>query len=77
MTYGKYKHLLVVAGLLAVTLPAAACETAAERQARLEREAYVKSLDVEELKKQLDTVNPDPYAPKNAGTINRGRFKQN
>ena len=67
----------LIAVLLAAAALTAACETAAEREARLEREAYVESLDVEELKKQLDTVNPDPYDPKNRRTINRGRLKRN
>lgn len=47
---------LVVMGLTA------ACETAAERAAREEREAYIETLDVDELKESLETVNPDPYA---------------
>lgn len=52
----------------------AACETAAERQQRLEREAYIESLDLEELKGSLDTVNPDPYDPKKFQP-NKGREK--
>ena len=44
---------------------------------RLAREAYLKTLDVEELKQQLETVNPDPYAPDEAGTKNIGRFRNN
>ena len=39
----------------------AACESASEREARKEREAYVNSLDIDELKSSLHTVNPDPY----------------
>ena len=70
------RRLLLVAALLAAG-GLTACESAAEREARLERKAYVKSLDVEELKKQLETVNPDPYARENAGTKNIGRFKSN
>ena len=53
-----------------------ACESDAERKARLEREAYIKTLDMEELKNSLETVNPDPYAPDNLGTLNRGRPKK-
>lgn len=44
----------------------AACETAGERALRKEREAYIKSLDLDELKGSLETVNPDPYTD---GTI--------
>jgi hypothetical protein len=75
MVHGGKRRLLLVAALLAVAGLTAACESAAEREARLAREAYVKSLDVEELKKQLETVNPDPADE--AGTRNIGRFRNN
>lgn len=67
---------MLVAALMAVAGLTAACESEAERRARLEREAYIKQLNVEELKKQLETVNPDPYAPDETGTQNIGRFKE-
>lgn len=74
MVDGKKRGLLVLAAFLAAA-GLNACESATEREARLEREAYMKSLDVEELKKQLETVNPDPYARESAGTRNIGRSK--
>jgi hypothetical protein len=76
MFHSDTRRLFLVAALLAAA-GLTACESAAERDARLAREAYLKSLDVEELKKQLETVNPDPYAPDEAGTKNIGRFKNN
>jgi hypothetical protein len=76
MFHSDTRRLFLVAALLAAA-GLTACESAAEREARLAREAYIKSLDVEELKKQLETVNPDPYAPDEAGTKNIGRFKNN
>jgi hypothetical protein len=76
MADGDKRRLLLLAALVAVA-GLTACESAAEREARLEREAYLKSLDVEELKKQLETVNPDPYAPEKAGTKNIGRSRNN
>jgi len=77
MFHTDRKRLLLVAAMLAVAGLTAACESAAERQARLEREAYIKTLDVEELKNSLETVNPDPYAPDETGTRNIGRFRNN
>ena len=77
MTYVGKCRIPVLGVLLAAAALTAACETAAEREARLEREAYVESLDVEELKNQLETVNPDPYDPKSRRTINRGRLRRN
>jgi hypothetical protein len=77
MFHSDMRRLYLVAALLAVAGLTAACESATERQARLEREAYIKSLDVEELKKQLETVNPDPHAPEEAGTRNIGRSRSN
>jgi hypothetical protein len=76
MFHSDTRRLFLVAALLAVA-GLTACESAAERDARLAREAYLESLDVEELKKQLETVNPDPYAPDQAGTRNIGRSKNN
>ena len=64
MFHGDRKRLLLVAAFMAIAGLTAACESDAERKARLEREAHTKQLDIEELKKQLETVNPDPYAPK-------------
>lgn len=76
MPQGDKRWLILGAALLAgVTL--AACESAAERELRLAREAELQKIDTEELKKQLETVNPDPYAPSKTGTRNVGRFKQN
>lgn len=75
MFHGDRRRLLLVAALMAFAGLTAACESDAERRARLEREAYTKQLDVEELKKQLKTVNPDPYAADKSGTRNIGRFK--
>ena len=57
-----FAALVLVLGLTA------ACETAGERALREEREAYIESLDLEELKESLETVNPDPY---NDGTIKK------
>lgn len=62
--------LLAVAGLTA------ACESDIDRQLRLEREALKEAGKLEELEKQLDTTNPDPYAPGERPTGNIGRFKQ-
>ncbi|WP_420347565.1 hypothetical protein [Pelagibius sp.] len=59
---------------LAGTGLTAACESAAERQQRLEREAYIESLDLDELKGSLDTVNPDPYDQRKFQP-NKGREK--
>jgi hypothetical protein len=72
---GDKRRLFLMAALMAVAGFTAACESAAERQARLEREAYIKSLNVEELKKSLETVNPDHYSQEEVGTPNRGRFR--
>ena len=74
MFHSDTRRLFLVAALVAVA-GLTACESAAERDARLAREAYLKTLDVEELKKQLETVNPDPYTQDEAGTRNIGRFK--
>ena len=59
---------LTLAALAMVLGMTAACETAEERALREEREAYIESLDVDELKGSLETVNPDPY---NDGTIKK------
>ena len=75
MFHRDRKRLLLVAAMLAVAGLAAACESDAERRARLEREAYIKTLNVEELQNSLETVNPDPYAPAETGTRNIGRTK--
>jgi hypothetical protein len=61
--------------MLAFAGMTAACESDVERQMRLEREALKKSGELEELEEQVETVNPDPYDPKEAGTRNIGRFK--
>lgn len=61
------KHRTIVLTALALVLGlTAACETSGERALREEREAYIESLDLEELKGSLETVNPDPYTD---GTI--------
>lgn len=77
MTYRITGRILLVTALLTLAGLTAACESDAERAARLEREALMKSGELEELKKSLETVNPDPYDPKKTGTKNIGRFRQN
>ncbi len=77
MTYRTTGRTLLVTALLALAGLTAACESDAERAARLEREALIKAGKMEELQNSLETVNPDPYDPKKAGTKNIGRFKQN
>lgn len=66
-----HRRLLGVSLALAVLALTAACETAAERAAREEREAYIESLDLDKLKEGLETVNPDPYDPKTAKPLRR------
>ena len=73
MFHHDKRRLMLIAAMLAVVGLTAACESAAERQARLEREAYIESLDVEELQNSIETVNPDPYAPGATGTTPLGR----
>ena len=70
------RRLFLIGAILAVASLTAACESEAERQARLKREAYIKSIDVEELKNSLETVNPDPYARQSTGPGNIGRQKK-
>jgi hypothetical protein len=77
MLYVPKRRIFLIGALLAMAGLTTGCETNAERQARLEREAFMKTVDVEELKKQLNTVNPDPYAPGEKGTRKIGRAKQN
>lgn len=72
----RCKNILRVSLAVAALGLTAACETAAERDARLEREAYIETLNVEELKEQLNTVNPDPYDPKKFRP-RKQRLKQN
>ena len=60
------RRAIPLAALIAVMGLMAACETAGERALREEREAYIKTLDLEELKGSLETVNKDPYTD---GTI--------
>ncbi len=67
----------LVGTLVALAGLTAACESAIEREMRLEREALKTSGELEELENQLDTTNPDPYARSETGTIINGRFKQN
>ena len=74
MLHGDKRWLILGAVLLA-GVGLSACESAAERELRLAREAELERIDVEELKKQLETVNPDPYAPSETGTRNIGRFR--
>ncbi len=59
---------LTLAALAMILGMTAACETAGERALREEREAYIESLDLDELKGSLETVNPDRY---NDGTIKK------
>ncbi|WP_193368074.1 hypothetical protein [Pelagibius marinus] len=73
----KNSRLILVATVLALAGLTAACESAVEREMRLEREALKESGELEELEKQVETVNPDPYDPKTTGTKNIGRFKNN
>jgi hypothetical protein len=74
MLHAGMTRLLLAGAMLALAGLTAACESAAERQARLDREAYLESLDVEELKGSLETVNPDPYDPHGRGTSNMGKL---
>lgn len=74
MLHGDKRWLILGAVLLA-GVGLTACESAGERELRLAREAELERIDVEELKKQLETVNPDPYAPSETGTRNTGRFR--
>src|SRR3546814_4662743 len=75
MVHPEKTRLFLVAALLALA-GLTACESAAEREERLAREAYIESLDIEELKKDLETVNPDPYARDKTRTGNIGRSKR-
>src|SRR3546814_20623630 len=74
MVHPEKTRLFLVAALLALA-GLTACESAAEREERLAREAYIESLDIEELKKDLETVNPDPYARDKTRPGNIGRSK--
>src|SRR3546814_10664610 len=74
MVHPEKTRLFLVAALLALA-GLTACESAAEREERLAREAYIESLDIEGLKKDLETVNPDPYARDKTRTGNIGRSK--
>lgn len=76
MRNGHTRSLLLVGTLLALAGLTAACESDIDRQMRQEREALKKSGELEELEGQLNTTNPDPYAPGATGTLNNGRFKQ-
>src|SRR3546814_5524705 len=51
MVHPEKTRLFLVAALLALA-GLTACESAAEREERLAREAYIESLDIEELKKE-------------------------
>lgn len=70
----KKSRLFLAGTVLALAGLTAACESAVERQMRLEREALEATGELEKLEGQLDTVNPDPYDPKKT-TRNIGRFK--
>jgi outer membrane murein-binding lipoprotein Lpp len=74
MLHGDKRWLILGAVLLA-GVGLSACESAAERELRLAREAELKTLDVEELRKQLETVDKDPYAQSKTRTRNTGRFR--
>jgi len=75
MLHGHNRRFLLVGAVLALAGLTAACESAVQREMRLEREALKKSGELEELEGQLNTTNPDPYAPGVVGTPNIGRFK--
>lgn len=75
MFHAKKSRQVLVAAMLGLAGLTAACESAMEREMRLEREALEASGKLDELENQLNTVNPDPYDPKKAGTRNIGRFK--
>jgi len=75
MLHGHNRRFLLVGAVLALAGLTAACESAVQREMRLEREALKKSGELEELEGQLNTTNPDPYAPSATGTQNIGRFK--
>jgi hypothetical protein len=67
----KLKRLLLAGALVAAAGLTAACESDVQRQMRLEREALKESGELEELQKQVDTVNPDPYAPSPTKPVGR------
>lgn len=71
------KKWLILGAVVLTGLGLAACESAAERELRLAREAELSATEIEQLKKELHTVNPDPYDPKQRGTRNVGRFRNN
>lgn len=75
MFHAKKSRRVLVATMLGLAGLTAACESAMEREMRLEREALEASGKLDELENQLNTVNPDPYDPKKTGTRNIGRFK--
>ncbi|GAB4224412.1 MAG: hypothetical protein Tsb0032_28930 [Kiloniellaceae bacterium] len=75
MFHVKKSRLLLIGTLVVAAGLAAACESDIDRKMRLEREALKDSGELEKLEGQLDTVNPDPYAPGKTGTKNIGRFK--
>jgi len=77
MLHGDKFRLLLAGAMLAIAGLTVACESDVERQMREEREALKASGELEKLENQLDTVNPDPYAPESTGTKNIGRFKNN
>ena len=77
MTYRSAGRTALALALLAAAGMTAACESDVDRAMREEREALKASGQLEELEDQLQTKNPDPYDPKNSGTMNIGRFKQN
>lgn len=76
MFHAKQKRLVLAGVMVALAGLTAACESDVQREMRLEREALKESGELEELQEQVDTVNPDPYAPGKAKTKNIGRFKQ-
>ena len=70
------RRLFLVGVMLSLAGLTTACESAVERQMRLEREALKKSGELENLENQVNTVNPDPYDPKTTGTYNLGRSRR-
>ena len=77
MAYRIAGRILTIVALFTFGGLLAACESDVDRAMRLEREALKKSGELEKLEEQLNTTNPDPYDPKNAGTRNLWRHKPN
>lgn len=81
MTDRTAGRIVLAMALLAAAGVAAACESDIDRQMRLEREALESSGELDDLKGQLETQNPDPYDPQTRnptirGPANRGRSRR-